>query len=102
MYGQSLTWTRNKHEFKMGWEIRRMITTSNDWSTTNGIYNYSNAQTALQAGSTTTGDSFASFLLGAPNSASQGNAPVYPGNIRYAYTAGYLHGHLENQAQPDV
>ncbi len=90
MYGQSLTWTRNKHEFKMGWEIRRMITTSNDWSTTNGIYNYSNAQTALQAGSTTTGDSFASFLLGTPNSASQGNAPVYPGNIRYAYTAGYF------------
>ena len=90
MLGQSLTWTRNKHEFKMGWEIRRMATTNNDWSTTNGIYNFSNLQTALTAGSTTTGDSFASFLLGVPNSATQGNAPIYPANVRYAYTAGYF------------
>src|SRR5208283_3363314 len=66
---------------------------NNDWSTTNGIYNFSNAQTAGAASgtlATTTGDSFASFLLGTPNSASQGNLPIFQANIRYAYTAGFF------------
>jgi hypothetical protein len=90
MEGQDLTWTRNKHEFKMGWMIRRSATLSNDWSTSNGIYNYNNGTTALQAGSTTTGDAFAGFLLGDPTSATQGGLPIYPANIRYAYTDGYF------------
>ncbi len=90
MEGQSLTWTRNKHEFKMGWEIRRSATLNNDWSGTNGTYTFSNAQTASVAGSTTTGDSFASFLLGMPGSAYQAVPPPYMANIRYAYTAGYF------------
>ena len=100
MEGQQLTYTRNKHEFKMGWEIRRSATLNNDWSTTNGVYNFNANQTAYAATlptcaadpvhCTATGDSFASFLLGMPNSASQGNLPIFAANIRYAYTAGFF------------
>jgi hypothetical protein len=90
MEGQALTWIHDKHEFKMGWEIRRSATLNDDWSTTNGTYDYNQAQTAIQQGSSATGDSFASFLLGDVNLASQGGLPVFDANIRYAYTAGYF------------
>ncbi len=92
MEGQSLTWAHNKHEFKMGWEIRRSATFNNDWSGTNGTYTFSNAQTAGAASGAlaSTGDSFASFLLGTPGSANQTVPPPYMANIRYAYTAGYF------------
>ena len=35
---QQLTWIHNKHEFKMGWDIRRPRTIGNDWARTNGTY----------------------------------------------------------------
>ncbi|MGA3323827.1 MAG: carboxypeptidase-like regulatory domain-containing protein [Terriglobia bacterium] len=90
MEGQDLTWTRNKHEFKMGWTIRRSATLNDDWSGTNGAYTFSNVQTSISAGSTTTGDSFASFLLGDPSTATSSALPIFDANIRYAYTAGYF------------
>ena len=90
MEGQDLTWTRNKHEFKMGWQVRRSATLNNDWSGTNGAYTFSNAQTSVSSGSTTTGDSFASFLLGDVSTATSSALPIFQANIRYAYTAGYF------------
>ena len=100
MEGQDLTWTRNKHEFKMGWTVRRSATLNNDWSTTNGTYNFTNFQTQYSTSVPSctvdpldckgTGDSFASFLLGNPNTASQAALPIFQANIRYAYTAGYF------------
>ena len=90
MGGQSVTWVRNKHEFKMGWEIRRMWTINNDWSGSNGNYVFNQAQTEDSAGDAKTGNSFASFLLGEVNGASTAALPVYFVNTRYAYTAGYF------------
>jgi hypothetical protein len=86
---QQLSWIRGKHEMKMGWDIRRLRTFGNDWATTNGQYNYSRYQTALPTALNTTGNAFASFLLGAVDSASSGATPVIPGEIRYGYHAGF-------------
>jgi len=86
---QQLTWTRGKHEFKMGWDIRRLATPANDRAGQNGSYGFSRVQTALPTALGTTGNAFASFLLGAPNTASQGDSNYTPSNIRYGYHAGF-------------
>jgi len=86
---QQLTWTRGKHEFKMGWDIRRLATPYDDRAGQNGNYTFSRVQTALPTAQSTTGNAFASFLLGAPNTASQGDSHYTPGNIRYGYHAGF-------------
>jgi hypothetical protein len=88
---QTLTWVHNKHEFKMGWNVRRMRTIGNDWSTTNGEYNFDRAQTSMSSSTqATTGDSFASFLLGDATSGSQGALPVFLPQNRYGYHAGFF------------
>ena len=89
MVTQALTWTRGKHEFKMGWDIRRLRTIGDDWSGTNGFYYFSRNQTALPTSLTSTGHSFASFLLGAVDLATSTAQPVTGGQIRYGYHAGY-------------
>jgi len=86
---QQLTWTRGKHEFKMGWDIRRLATPYDDRAGQNGSYNFSRVQTALPTAQSTTGNAFASFLLGAVNTGSQGDSNYTPGNIRYGYHAGF-------------
>jgi len=88
-FNQQLTWTRGKHEFKMGWDIRRLRTTGNDRAGENGTYEFSRVQTALPTALNTTGNAFASFLLGAPNSANQNDSNYTPGSIRYGYHAGF-------------
>jgi len=85
---QQLTWTRGKHEFKMGWDIRRLRTESDDRAGQNGSYTFSRVQTALPTALSTTGNAFASFLLGATYSGSQGDSNYTPGHIRYGYHAG--------------
>jgi hypothetical protein len=90
---QQMTWIHNKHEFKMGWDIRRMRTTGNDWATTNGSYQFKGIETAAASSgalSGTTGSSFASFLLGAVDNASEGALPVFIGQTRYGYHAGFF------------
>ncbi len=87
---QQVTWIHNKHEFKMGWDIRRMRTTGNDWATTNGVYGFNGIETAAASTSKTTGSAFASFLLGAADSGSQGALPVFLGRTRYGYHAGFF------------
>ncbi len=86
----TLSWIRGKHEYKFGVDIRRLQTTGDDWATTNGAYSFSRFQTADPANKNGTGNAFASFLLGAVDSASQGTLPVVIGQIRYGYHAGFF------------
>jgi len=88
-FSQQLTWTRGKHEMKMGWDIRRLRTSGNDRAQQNGRYNFSRVQTALPTALSTTGNAFASFLLGAPNDGAQVDSHYTPGSIRYGYHAGF-------------
>jgi hypothetical protein len=85
-FSQQLSKIRGKHEFKAGWDIRRLRTLSKDLYLTNGTYSFSSyetAGTAAQKG--TTGNAFASFLLGAADSGSANATPVTPLNARYNY-----------------
>ena len=63
---QGLTWIKGKHEFKIGWEMRRLRTLAHDLAGTNGTYVFARAETANPAATGTTGNSFASFLLDRP------------------------------------
>ena len=87
---QNINWVRGKHEFKMGWDIRRLRTTAFDAAGTNGLFNFERAQTALPGSTGTTGHSFASFLLGAPNQANFATLPISLPDVRYGYQAGYF------------
>jgi hypothetical protein len=70
----SLTWVKNNHTFKFGGELRLDSNLSKLFTYTNGIYAFSNNQTAMPnlasatIGGGTIGFPYASFLLGAPNS----------------------------------
>lgn len=89
---QGLSIVKGKHEFKLGWDARRLRTFSAppDMAGTNGQYVFSRAQTADPARLATTGYSFASFLLGDPDNANIAATPVPVGQIRYQYYAGYV------------
>jgi hypothetical protein len=86
---QQLTWTRGKHEFKMGWDIRRLRTIDNYSTYQNGQFNFSRVQTALPTALGSTGNAFASFLLGAVNNGTQMDQNYTLGQIRYGYHAGF-------------
>src|SRR5213592_4877214 len=90
---QGLNWVRGAHELKMGWDFRRLQTTSDpiDLAGTNGRYQFARAQTALPTNLSGTGHPFASLLLGLPDSADRVALPVLLGNIRYGYHAAYFH-----------
>lgn len=87
---QNISWLTGKHEFKMGWDIRRLRTFAVDAAGTNGQFFFERAQTALPTATGTTGHSFASFLLGAPNQLTFTTLPVPDVQIRYGYHAGYF------------
>ncbi len=89
-FTQALTIVKGNHEFKMGWDIRRMQTTAEDAAGTNGLYRFGRAQTASPTERGTTGHSFASFLLGAPDSAETTALPIPDIQIRYRYYSGYF------------
>ena len=63
----SLSWIRGNHTFKFGGEARWLQTNGADFVLSQGRFNFSALETALPTASarTTTGDPFASFLLGA-------------------------------------
>ncbi|MCB1021907.1 MAG: TonB-dependent receptor [Acidobacteria bacterium] len=87
---QSFSWVRGKHEFKFGWDYRQLKTDALDGAGTNGQFVFARAQTALPSNTGGTGHSFASFLLGLPNSANTAALPLPDTRIRYQYQAGYL------------
>lgn len=87
---QAMTWVKSNHEIKFGWDFRRLQTTAEDKAGTNGRYFFERAQTALPTNTGGTGNSFASFLLGLPNSADTTALPIPDVQIRYGYHAGYI------------
>lgn len=87
---QGLTFIRGKHEFKTGWDLRRLQTLAHDLAGTNGQYIFARNETANPAATGTTGNSFASFLLGLPDSASAAATPVQDANIKYQYYGFYF------------
>ena len=87
---QGLTWIKGKHEFKMGWDLRRLETLAHDLAGTNGTYIYARNETADPAATGTTGNSFASFLLGLPDSVTAAATPVQNAEIRYQYYGFYF------------
>lgn len=87
---QNISWLRGRHEFKTGWDIRRLRTFGNDAAGTNGQFFFDRAQTALPTATGTTGHSFASFLLGTPNQVSFATLPIPNPQIRYGYHAAYF------------
>jgi len=91
---QQISLIRGKHEFRMGWDFRRLQTTSAsgslDLAGTNGQYSFARAQTALPTNLSGTGHAFASLLLGLPDSANRVATPVLLGSIRYGYHAAYF------------
>ncbi len=91
-FSQRLSWVSGRHEWKVGWEIRRLQTTSNplDLAGSNGQYFFNRAQTASPTNLAGTGNAFASLLLGAADEANRVGLPVQIGNIRYGYHAFYL------------
>lgn len=90
MFTQGFSWLKGKHEFKFGWDHRRLRTIGFDNAGSNGLYVFSTAQTALPTALTTTGHEFASFLLGGADSASSTILPALFDPIRYYYTSGYF------------
>lgn len=90
---QSLSWVHGKHEIKTGWDVRRLYTRSNDLAGSNGSYQYASYQTANPTKLSSSGNAFASFLLGDTNSASQLALPEINTSIRYGYYSGYIQDH---------
>jgi len=70
IFQDDLTWIHGKHSFRFGYDWRRYLYTDRSVNSP-GRFNFSPLQTALPGFNTQTGDAFASFLLGAANSASQ-------------------------------
>jgi hypothetical protein len=89
-FTQGLTWIHGKHELKVGWDMRRLRTFGHDLAGTNGTYVFARNETANPAALATSGNSFASFLLGLPDSASAAATPVAQSNINYQYYAFYF------------
>jgi hypothetical protein len=79
IYQDDLTIIRGKHTLRVGYEYRRywLNTRAKDGS---GNFNFSPIQTRLAGYSGETGHAFASFLLGAVNSAGRGVTTLYQGN----------------------
>ncbi len=91
-FNQTLSIIKGKHEFKFGWDFRRLRTFSEplDLAGSNGRYVFDRAQTALPTNLANTGHAFASLLLGAVDNANLTPLPVIPGEIRYGYQAGFF------------
>jgi hypothetical protein len=81
----ALTWVKSRHEFKIGGGYRRPQTFGHDLATTNGLYTFARNETANPAATATSGNSFASFLLGLPDAATAAATPVQDSHITYQY-----------------
>ncbi len=70
IFQDDVTWIHGKHTLKFGYDYRRYVYNDRT-SNSPGTFNFSPLQTGLPGYTTETGDAFASFLLGAANSANQ-------------------------------
>jgi hypothetical protein len=90
-----LSWIKGNFNWKFGFEKRWMRTTGQalpsgafDDAGVQGVFNFANLQTANPAATSTTGDSFASFLLGLVDNASRTyNGPGI--SAKFGYNGGY-------------
>ena len=67
-------WTIGRHTFNIGGEARRSYQDDNEEQTAGGQFNFSQRTTADPANLNTTGSSFASYLLGIPDSDNRANS----------------------------
>jgi Carboxypeptidase regulatory-like domain len=67
-------WTKGRHTFNIGGEYRRSYQDDNEEQTAGGRFQFSQKQTADPNNIATTGSSFASYLLGLPDSANRSNS----------------------------
>lgn len=71
-------WTKGRNTFNMGWEFRRSYQDDNEEQTAGGHFSFSQRTTSVHNGSDPNfgsyGSSFASFLLGLPDSANRSNS----------------------------
>ena len=72
------TWIHGKHNIRFGAEVRKYYYHEDDRGGTSGTFTFSPDQTADPSALASTGNAFASFLLGAPYSTGLGIAPVNP------------------------
>jgi hypothetical protein len=87
---QGLTLIKGKHEFKIGWDHRRLSTFGFDLAGSNGQYFFSRNQTAVPGSASGSGHEFASLLLGGAEEANRSVLPIILDPINYRYTAGYF------------
>jgi hypothetical protein len=94
----TLSWVLGKHNLKIGADWQAPQQNLVDFNNVGGAWQFSSAQTNIGSGNTqtvlgipnaTTGTSFASLLLGYPNSVSIAPA-VIPYQYRWKYWAGFL------------
>jgi hypothetical protein len=67
-------WSKGRNTFNIGGEWRRSYQDDNEEQTAGGRFQFSQKQTADPANLSTTGSSFASYLLGLPDSANRSNS----------------------------
>jgi hypothetical protein len=84
----NLTWIRNKHTFKMGFEVQTHRDNYRNFGNGGGTFNFSHLETALP-GVSGSGNAFASFLLGAVDSGSAYFRSSLPGG-RYKYYGAFI------------
>ncbi len=90
-----LNWVKGNFTWKFGFDKRWMRTTGEklpsgafDDAGVQGVFNFTNLQTASSTATSSTGDSFASFLLGRVDNASRNfNGPGIA--AKFGYNAGY-------------
>ncbi len=85
----TFSWVAGKHNLKFGADARWLETNGADLFNSQGTFGFNSLETALPSASSTTGNSFASFLLGDVHSASRNVLGYVPGN-RYRYLAGFV------------
>jgi hypothetical protein len=85
----SFSWVKGSHSIKFGVDYRWSQTNGADFFNGEGTFNFSTLETGLPGSSSVTGNSFASFLLGAVDSGSRNVLAYVPSN-RYRYLGFYL------------
>lgn len=84
----NLSWVKGKHTFKMGAEVQAHRDNYRNFGNGGGTFNYSQLETGLP-GNASSGNAFASFLLGAVDSGSAYYRSSLPGG-RYKYIGFYF------------
>jgi hypothetical protein len=78
-----VSWEHGTHSFRFGGEWRDNQHNSIVNGNSMGVFNFTNAYTANPSALSSTGDSFASFLLGGYNTVSSSGPLIY--NVRWSY-----------------